>query len=94
MDGVSIDDVAGILKDENESAKLADDIEALSPKIEKLGLSNFERATVNGNIQILTIISRMPEPEVKMFWTIMERLNQIAGVGSLIIAIIALRLAR
>jgi hypothetical protein len=41
---------------------------------------------------MLIVVARMPDPDAKLFWTILNRLNAFAGVASLIVALIALRL--
>lgn len=94
VQGLSLEDTLLVLRDETKSLALADELAKLGPEIDALELSNFQRVTVDCYISMLTVVARMPDPDAKLFWTILNRLNAFAGVASLIVAIIALRMAK
>ena len=92
IEGLSLDDAMIVLRDEYKAHELASDLAKIDSDLGKLGLSNFQRSTVDGYINVMILVCRMPDPDGKLFWLILNRLNQFAGVASLIVALIALRL--
>jgi hypothetical protein len=86
--------IATVLSNETSSSEIAGELKKLDPALNKLNLSNHQRATVDAYVIMLVAICEMPERDAKLFWLIVERLSQIAGVASLVVAIIAMRLAR
>lgn len=94
IEGLTLEDALTVLKNEKNASDLASDLSNIDTKLGELNLTNFERSTVNSYVSILVAVSRMPDPDGRLFWIILNRLSQFAGVASLIVAIIALRLGR
>ena len=94
IDGIEPADVVSVLNDETQSQAIAEDLRKIDKSLNDLCLSNHQRVTINCYVTMLITICEMPERDVKLFWTILERLNQFSGVASLVVALLAMRLAR
>ncbi len=94
IEGITSADVAAVLADDGEAQLVASEFRDLDDALNGLALSNFQRASVNSYVNMLVSICEMPERDAKLFWVILERLSHFADVASLIVAVIALRLAR
>lgn len=94
IEGLSLEDALVVLKDEKSSREVANELEGIDIQLGQLALTNFERATVNSYVSVLVAVCKMPDPDGRLFWIVLNRLSQFAGVASLIVAIIALRLAK
>lgn len=92
IEGISLEDALLVLRDERRTAEFVNDLQNLDGELNKLELSNFQRSAVNSYLQMMVVLCSMPDPDGKLFWMILNRLNQFAGVASLVVALIALRL--
>jgi hypothetical protein len=90
--GLKREDLLLLLGSEDAARKIADDLAELEPKINALRLSNLQKGNAQAYVRILVEIARMPEPDGGLFWLTLERANQVAGIASLIVACIALRM--
>lgn len=91
IEGLVVGDVRATLADEVHARRLADGLRGLPQKIDALRLSNFDKAAARSYVDVLIVVCEMPDPDAKLFWLALNRLSQIAGVASLIVALIALK---
>ncbi|MGI9362202.1 MAG: hypothetical protein ACR2O7_11675 [Parasphingorhabdus sp.] len=94
IEGLTIEDIDGVLKSDLLSQELGNELRGIDAEIAKLDLSNFQYSTVTSYVNILVAICEMPQGDSKLFWIVLERLSHFAGVASLIVALIALRLVK
>lgn len=92
IEGLKREDILLLLGNEDVAREIADDLASLEPKIDALRLSNVQKGNAQACLRIMVEIARMPEPDGNLFWLTLERANQFAGIASLIVACIALRM--
>lgn len=94
IEGLAIEDLSLLLRDEDRSMVLAKELRELDFASPDLALSNYERTMVLSYNSMLAIVCEMPERDPRLFWTILERLNNFAGVASLVVALIAMKMSQ
>ena len=93
IEGLTIEDLGSALSSEKNSEVIADELQNIDESLNQLSLNNFQRSLTKSYVNVLVEICLAPDRDVKLFWLVLDRLNQFAGVASLIVAIIALRVS-
>lgn len=91
--GLTIEDLGSALSSDVNSEFIANELRNIDESIDRLELNNFQRSLAQSYVNVLIEICFAPDRDVKLFWLVLDRLNQFAGVASLIVAIIALRVS-
>ncbi len=76
--------------DEQKSAKLVSLLQAAEQNLDRIGAGNAEKAMARAYIVAAQALADAPDPPADLIWEIINRANNLAGVASLFISIIAL----
>ncbi|MEG3083621.1 hypothetical protein U1707_08205 [Sphingomonas sp. PB2P12] len=75
---------------EQKNAKLVALLENAERELDSVGAGNQEKAMARAYIVAARCLADAPEPPVDLIWEIINRANNLAGVASLLVSIIAL----
>jgi len=89
--GLVESDIHGILADDKRVDTLRVEINRFKESEGVTKLSNFERALLKSYLDILLALCNSPEPDAPLFWTVLNRISLIAGIGSFVAALVALK---
>lgn len=79
----------GVLSDEG-AEKLKNELMILNDALEKSDASNNEKSQARAYIIAINALTDAPEPPADVIWDLVSRLNQISGIASFIVSLIAL----
>jgi DNA-binding PadR family transcriptional regulator len=71
-------------------AKLVADLDRAEQALQFASISQHERSQARAYIIAMRTLAEAPEPQADLIWEMLARLNQMAGIASLFVSIIAL----
>jgi hypothetical protein len=77
-------------KSESGKQAFAIAVDKAAVEVEGSGLTNSEKAQAHGYLTAARALSDTPDPPVDLIWSILNRANYLAGIGSFFIALITL----
>ena len=62
-------------------------------ELDSLDLPNSKSAQAKAYVEAAIILTESPEPDVRIVWELIQRANQVAGIASLFVAVLAIMMA-
>lgn len=93
IEGLSMLEAMLALRNEKIVTEIVSELSTINAQIDDLNLSNFQKASAHSYVNIIIEITNMPDPDINLFWLTLERASYIAGVASLIVAVVQLKMS-
>lgn len=77
-------------KSESRKQSFVDAVDRTVSEVEASSFTNSEKAQAHGFLMAARALSETPDPPVDLIWSILNRANYLAGIGSFFIALITL----
>ena len=70
--------------------KLLSEADEIGRKLDDFGVTNSEKSQARAYIAAMKVLAEAPQPDDDLIWEIVSRANQLAGVASLFVSLVAL----